>query len=418
MRSSGGTRLPALDSLRGVAALSVVFCHVLWLYRPNSLRVSAPHGRTLPQLLSWIVQLPGTFLVEISPLHLATSGHEAVILFYLVSGCVLYLSYERPAEHAYRNFLVRRGCRLYVPYLVALGVAVGLNATVSTGHLAGMNDWINHTWLLPIDRGAVFGHVMLVGNFNTDLFLMPCWTLVHEMRIAFVFPALAMLVASRSRWMAPIGILLSVTGIVLDARYGVRSNAFITLHYAALFLVGAWLARERAQCVRFCNTLTRRRWAVLFVTSLLLYGYGRMIALIPSVPTSVADVPIALGAAFLVAWAMTNPKALDAAPVQWLGRVCYGLYLLHLSFMLAAMYLLRGVMPLWLILPMAIAASLAAAELFRRVVETPAIRFGRRITASDRAPDAGVGFGSSGARTRGIARPLEARAPTLQRRVS
>ncbi len=37
MTKPDATRLPALDSLRGLAALAVVFTHVLWLYRPNSL---------------------------------------------------------------------------------------------------------------------------------------------------------------------------------------------------------------------------------------------------------------------------------------------------------------------------------------------------------------------------------------------
>jgi peptidoglycan/LPS O-acetylase OafA/YrhL len=62
--------------------------------------------------------------------------------------------------------------------------------------------------------------------------------------------------------------------------------------------------------------------------------------------------------------------------------VSYGLYLLHQSFILGAIYLLRGLLPLWTILILAIAMTFAAAELFHRIVEGPAIRLGRLLTSS------------------------------------
>jgi hypothetical protein len=39
----------------------------------------------------------GDLLIEVSPLHPITSSHQAMILFYLISGCVLYLSGARRA---------------------------------------------------------------------------------------------------------------------------------------------------------------------------------------------------------------------------------------------------------------------------------------------------------------------------------
>ena len=381
MRAPVQQRVPSLDSLRGLAALSVVLCHVFWLYRPNSLRVLAPpHSLNVESVRSWIGQLPGTFLIDASPLHVLMGGHEAVILFYLISGFVLYLACERSTDHPYRDFLIRRLCRLYLPYLAGLGVALAFIAAFSTGHLSGMNDWINHTWLLPIERREALKHVLLVGNLNTDLFLMPCWTLVHEMRIAFVFPLLAGVIASRGRWWPGVAIALSVSGIALDALLGQYGNYFISLHYAALFLVGAWLARERLFCLTLYRGMSPGLRTVMLLTALAFYGYGRFVAVLPSVPVSVADIPIAAGGAFLIVWSMTNPRVLAYAPVRWLGRVCYGLYLLHLSFFLAAMYIVHGRLPLWVTLMMAVPASFVAAELFHRLIEAPAIRLGRRLT--------------------------------------
>jgi peptidoglycan/LPS O-acetylase OafA/YrhL len=396
MTKPGQTRLPSLDSLRGLAALTVVFSHVLWLYRPNSLvRPFSANLLTVGYLRSWVAELPGTFLIEVSPLHLLTSGHEAVVLFYLISGCVLYLSIERrTGDHPYRDFVIRRICRIYIPYLVGLAIAVALCATVSTGHLAGMNDWINHTWLMPIDGRAVLSHVLLVGTFNTDLFMMACWTLVHEMRLAFVFPLLAVLVLARSRWLPAVIAVLSLSGIGLFTLFPDRYGTwFLTVHYAALFLVGAWLARERVRCASFWASLDWRRRAVLLAGALTLYNYGRMIRIV-HLPAVAADVPIAAGAACLIVWAMGRPPVLELAPIRWLGRVSYGLYLLHQSFILASIYLLRDLLPLWTILILAVAMSLAAAELFHRIVEGPAIRLGRQLTSSSRR-------GTPDVRTRG-----------------
>jgi peptidoglycan/LPS O-acetylase OafA/YrhL len=376
-----------LDSLRGLAAMSVVLCHVLWLYRPNTLRLSPPsrplsfHG-----LLTWTRGLPGSFLIESSPLHIGLAGHEAVILFYLLSGFVLYLSCERLSVHECGGFLVRRVCRLYIPYVVALGLAVTLNATVSTGHLAEMNDWFNQTWPLPLDWAQVRRHIAMVGNFNTDLFLMPCWTLVHEMRISLLFPLLAALVARRTRWLFAVVATLSASGILLDHSLMEYGNYFITLHYSALFLVGASLAQNRARCVRFYRALDWRGRALFACAAVLLYGYGRAVSLIRSVPSGVADLLVAAGSALIIVWSLTNPRILELPPVRWLGKVCYGLYLLHFSLLFASIYLLHRLLPLWAIVVIAITVSIAVAEVFCRFVERPAIRLGRRLASGLELP--------------------------------
>jgi peptidoglycan/LPS O-acetylase OafA/YrhL len=175
---------------------------------------------------------------------------------------------------------------------------------------------------------------------------------------------------------------------VFAARYG---TWFLTIHYAALFLVGAWLARERVRCASFWTSLDARHRAFLLVGALALYNYGRMIRIV-HVPKNTADLPIAAGAACLIVWAMGRPRVLELAPVRWLGRVSYGLYLLHQSFILGSIYLLRGLLPLWMILILAIAMTFAASELFYRIVEGPAIRLGRKLTSpSPRGtPDVGT----------------------------
>jgi peptidoglycan/LPS O-acetylase OafA/YrhL len=385
-------RLPALDSLRGLAALSVVLCHLLWLSKSDTPLRSIYHAGVGPEgsagswsadLLAWARELPLAFFIESTPLHLFVAGHEAVILFYLLSGFVLYLAYERRQHHAYRAFLTRRVCRLYLPYLAALAIAVGLNATVVSGHIDAMNGWFNQTWYVPVDWSQALHHTFLVGSFDTNLFLMPSWTLVHEMRLSLVFPLLAAVVArGQGRWLLLLLLAaLSAVGIVLDAMFSGYGNYFITLHYAAFFVAGALIARLRAHSARVYNSLRRSQRFVFLAAALLLYVYGRAIPVVAPLPSAVADLPIAAGAVMIILWSMSNPPVLSAGPVRWLGKVSYGLYLSHFSLFLASIHLLNGMLPLWAILLIDIPLALAFAELFWRLVEAPAIRLGRRLTS-------------------------------------
>ena len=383
--SPGRTRLVALDSLRGLAALTVVFCHVMWLCKPDTpleafyrTGVGPTHG--LERWAQWLGQLPMSFFIEITPLHLFVAGREAVILFYLLSGFVLYLAYQRGDGHRYRTFLTRRVCRIYLPYLAALALAVGLNATVSTGYLPEMNNWFNYTWRQPVNWLQALKHVSLVGSFDTDRFLMPSWTLVHEMRISILFPALVWLLQRGDRRLPGVVLGLSAAGIALDAALGSYGNYFITLHYAGFFLLGAAMAQHREWSMHVYERLSPTRRAAFLTAGLALYVFGRMVSKVTGLPPTVGDLPVGVGASCILLWSLSNPRVLQLAPVKWLGQVSYGLYLLHFSLLLASIYVLHAVLPLWLILGIGVGLSLGASALFFHFVEAPAIRLGRQLT--------------------------------------
>ena len=380
--------------------MSVVLCHLLWLSKSDTPLRTLYHAGVGPQasvdgwfagLFARARELPLVFFIESSPLHLFEAGHEAVILFYLLSGFVLYLGFERRQQHAYRAFLTKRVCRLYLPYLVALAIAIGFNTTVVSGPLATMNGWFNQTWYVPVDWSQAFQHIFLVGSFNTNLFLMPSWTLVHEMRLSLVFPLLAAVVArTRGRWLLLLMAALSGAGIALDVMFSSLGNYFITLHYAAFFVAGATIARQRGRCARAYSSLRRPQRLAFLSVALLLYVYGRVISVLTPLPAAVSDLPIAAGAILIILWSMSNPPVLYAGPVRWLGKVSYGLYLTHFSLYLASIHLLNGVLPLWAILLIDIPLALGAAELFWRLVEAPAIQLGRRLTSLQPRHDQGV----------------------------
>ena len=369
-----GQRIKSVDALRGLAALSVVFGHALLFFR-EPLR---PEFHALASG-DWH-RLSPIFLIEISPLHLMVAGHEAVMLFFLLSGFVLFLPWEEPGTLTYRTYLIRRICRIYLPYLAALLPAIVLNFSLSTGGLPGMNEFFNRFWKLPVQIHDVLVHVCMLGGFNTDAFVPPIWSLVHEMRLSLVFPLLAGLVRRDGKPLAIVG-MLSIAGLITDYFWGGREeNYFISLHYAALFLLGAWLAGHRRKVEAWYNTLSPRYRGWLLAGSVLVYIYGRFLSSLWPGQPAFPDIFIAAGAVGILVWALSNPPLLQAAPAQWLGRISYGLYLVHFSVYLSLVYLLHRFLPAWTIIAIAIPVALALSHGFWRFVECPSIRLGRALT--------------------------------------
>ena len=71
-----------------------------------------------PHWVKSLANSPRTLLVY--------GGHQAVILFFVLSGFVLYLPYTHTAEHIlYADFVIKRICRIYLPYQFSVLIVVG-----------------------------------------------------------------------------------------------------------------------------------------------------------------------------------------------------------------------------------------------------------------------------------------------------
>jgi peptidoglycan/LPS O-acetylase OafA/YrhL len=64
---------------------------------------------------------------------------------------------------------------------------------------------------------------------------------------------------------------------------------------------------------------------------------------------------------------------------RFIGRISYGLYLVHLPLLLAMAVLLRDVLAFNVMLLFVPAVSVVAAVVFHRLVEAPSIALGRRF---------------------------------------
>jgi len=359
------SRVPELDALRGLAAAMVVFSHfdALWVWESKPV---------------WMRQ------VLSSPLRVLVGGHEAVILFFLISGFALSIPFLQPQTPSYFSFLSKRVFRIYVPYLAALTLAIA-GAAAFQGHvtnvLPGMPPWFEHTWSEPVDGGLVLRHIEFLGSYDNRQFNAAFWTLIHEMRISFVFPALFLAVrAMRARGtLALAAAMLAFTSLISGFGGG---DGLATLHYVGLFLIGSLIAQHRDAIAEWYRRLDGSARVALGLSALILFIYGR------AVETwgrwQVEDWATALGAAGVLIVAMNAAAAsgfLRRPALQRLGSVSYSIYLVHLVVLLALVHGLPRWFPPAAVFALYVVFTAVTAWLFHAAVERPAMEAGRRAAA-------------------------------------
>jgi hypothetical protein len=159
-----GHRYLELDSLRGVAAMIVVLYHA---------------SRVFTSGTPWQHRFYYVF-----------PGSAAVVLFFVLSGFVLTNPLLKNSR--YVPYISKRFCRLYLPFAVGLTVSALVGTLIDRNEF--INGWVNLTWQHPLRLRTWLYSMSGVGNFDPTLYNTSYWTLVVEMRLAIVFPAIVLLV--------------------------------------------------------------------------------------------------------------------------------------------------------------------------------------------------------------------------------
>jgi peptidoglycan/LPS O-acetylase OafA/YrhL len=192
--------LKVLDGIRGLAAAYVMVGHARWLLWEGHASFTA-HGESYGLLGRMVAYGSAAFRF----------GHEAVILFFVLSGLVIHLRYARQlaANPAHARFdlgpyLSRRARRLYPPLLFAIALTWTLDAI---GQSLGLPIYGGDTPYQLINRNLVPHHdvATLVGNlsFVMDAYVPPfgtngpLWSLKYEAWFYLAYP-LVWLLARRS----------------------------------------------------------------------------------------------------------------------------------------------------------------------------------------------------------------------------
>jgi hypothetical protein len=337
-----------VDGLRGFASLIVVLPHAVGLF-----------------------SFAGAGALSAFMVRVAGFGHRGVEVFFALSGFVIAFTLRRTHLSPGRigNFILRRSLRLDPPYWVALGLLVAflLLRTAVTGkplELPSGAQLLSHLFYLQ----DILGY----GQFNIAF-----WTLCIEFQFYLAFAVLLGLAQALSRWWGREGVLpllfsalfvpsLAWPAGLLDA----KAVAPWLLPHAYIFLAGAltWWALE--------GRLSRGVW---FAFALGLWGLflWRLDSRVFVTAATCSALYVAGRRQRLYAW-------LAAGPFQYLGRISYSLYLVHVPLCVLVLALKVRVAPpsdgvALAFLGLAFAASIAGAHVFYTWVEAPCLAWAKRL---------------------------------------
>lgn len=367
-------RVEELDSLRGIAALTVVFHHCLVIFPAFWAAYDPRHVR-----LDWVVRV-----LAFSPLHLAWGGVEAVNVFFVLSGLVLALPFLGSAAPRYGQFVLKRMVRIYPPYFVMMTFAVLImEAVLPLGHPLG-SSWFGQYWGRNADGGTFADYIFVLGGTSENFVNPVIWSLVHEFRISLVFPVLIWLVITRR----PREMLLVSLSVSLAAKlflhFVVDSHPLRTLidtsQYLFFFVAGAEIAKHRLALTGIYRQMgPSMKVCALCVSLLLLNARWEL----PSAWHELSALCLWLGAPLVVTFALVSAgpgSFLRWKPLQWIGQISYSLYLTHCIVLFAAMFLMSSRVPApWIALCVPFVSILLAAAV-HQMIELPALALSRKCS--------------------------------------
>ena len=380
--SSVVPRMRSLDGLRGAAALVVVFHHVSLAARPELGEAA----------WAWLTG---------SPLKLLFPGSEAVLVFFVLSGLVVALPAlqgGRPGSSGFSwaKYYPARLLRLYLPVFAVLLMSAALIVLLPRDRSAmPAGSWMADTNATAVTPLSLLSEASLARrSYDIDNVL---WSLRWEVVFSLLLPVFVW-IALRLAWHPLVSmaacLVATVLGRVLEAA---------ALVYLPLFLLGSILAAQLHSPRRGSRlaggaeadggaalvpaSARRPPWllplaAVLAGALLVASWLVRPLDPPPIVRTiawGLAGAGAALTVVLAVAWPLLR-CGLETRPLQWLGKVSFSLYLVHVPILATLVYLF-GSSRWWVAGLVAVPLSLVVAALFQRWIEAPSHRLARAVGA-------------------------------------
>ncbi|MBB4215154.1 acyltransferase [Rhizobium anhuiense] len=327
--------IPSLDGLRGVAALLVVGAHIGFIFP-----ITAP--------------------------HLVSMGDEAVGLFFALSGFLMaHLYGSRPVTREnVLDFLVSRFARIYPVYLAAV-VLVAMLSRVQ-----------NLDFVQPIAGGADFvRHVFLLGSSGVF------WSIPPEIQFYLLFPVLWLCLAQPQRFS---GMIVGLTVVVVvDGLVELPGPGILLVSKLPYFLFGALAGMTHSYWSSWIpSTLTG------ISTLFLLAVFFTYRHIFPGFSPEFWSLQSAVAAAVIVGLVARQPPiaadVLAAAPVRFLGKISFSLYLFHVPIMFLARLTFDASVPEPALIVATLFVAVAGAWFIHETIEAPGRRLLVRLWQNNR----------------------------------
>ncbi|MGC8491049.1 MAG: acyltransferase family protein [Syntrophobacteraceae bacterium] len=354
---------PRIESLRGVASLCVLCSHCFGLLIVGGLKAY--------YLVPFFRQPLGAKVLTILCSLLNPEG--AVVVFFLLSGYVLTLSFLRSPDSLPRQFVpyvVKRAFRLFPAMWVSILVIAAIRLALPDALPAPLRTtFYTRIFTTPITAGAI-GKNFLLASFTINPLT---WTMYVEAVCSLLVPLLVAITRTR-KWagFATLLILLALAARVHQ----------LALHYLFCFQIGVVLAS-------FPDLTARLRWpGTLFAGGLAILFLHRA-----CMPTFTGNLLlVAAGATMILAAILCESPIdrfcwLDGPSVRFLGRISYSVYLVHLAVVYALVQVFvgfglqnpGGCFPQVLLAVATIGVTTPLAWACYVGVEVPTLRYGKSI---------------------------------------
>ena len=363
--------IKSLDAIRGIAAINVLLYH-LYLLNHNE------------ETIYTFSKIWG-------------AGHEAVILFFVLSGFVLSLkgqTISSPLKLV--SYAVKRVCRIFPAYYATMIAMIIFFIAIKPIPLANMGSWFNSQ--LP-SLNKIDKHVIL-----TIIFLGPSnklngvvWSLSYELLISvFYLPLFNHLARKYQNTGYVVLIIATVYFIIIPPLHFVQAS----IYYAVFFMLGSYLAKYHTCYQRPINGHTQKHiynypdhysiqhhiynisvsGLYLLPLYLLLYFNKFLFFGLAAYSGVIRDLLTGFGAFGLIYFAINNlflAKILNCRVLQFYGKTSYSFYLWHIPVIYLTIYVIPHTnLPLfWVKIVIFIITSIIA-WLSYILIEKPGIRLG------------------------------------------
>ena len=355
----------SLDALRGIAALAVTLHHTAYFY------LSAVNpGPTAALVLKQVIAF----------------GHPAVVLFFVLSGFVLSLSYSKRPDSMGR-FIVKRALRIFPAFLLVLVCATAAYVLFSWNADPTAGEYWNKISGRTFSALDVVVLATLLVSSSASSALPIAWSLIQEIRFSIIFPALAKALARYPQAFLWIVILGLFVGTATMAISGTDHHIYAGRDLISSFWSFAfYLPMFGAGMLASVMFMQGRTIALGWRGEIAIAGAAIVIMRID------IDAASSVAAATIILLSLnTGPlqRALLKAPVLFLGRTSYSLYLIHFPvlFTVTGLFASQGSTILAVALMGGIAISVGLAATLYYAVELPSQRLSRSVSKRNASGD-------------------------------